>query len=83
MHRLRDVIGIELAARAGYDPNAAVSLWQKMAENSGSSGEFDFFSTHPAPEKRIKNLRKLVPEMMPYYQKEGTRPVYPLKSGEE
>jgi len=78
-----DVIGIELAARAGYDPNAAVSLWIKMAENSGSSGEFDFFSTHPAPEKRIKNLSNLVPEMMPYYLKEGMRPVYPLKSGEE
>lgn len=76
-----DVIGIELAARAGYDPNAAVSLWRKMAEESGSSGEFDFFSTHPAPEKRIQNLRKLVPKMMPYYLQKGDRPVYPLKSG--
>jgi len=75
-----DVIGIELAARAGYNPNAAVSLWQKMAENSGNDSEFDFFSTHPAPRKRIENLRKLVPEMMPYYQEKGTRPVYPLKS---
>ena len=78
-----DVIGIEIAARAGYDPNAAVSLWEKMAENSGSSGEFDFFSTHPAPQKRIKTLRKLVPEMMPYYQQTGTRPVYPLETGLE
>ena len=76
-----DVIGIELAARAGYDPNAAVSLWRKMAEESGSSGDFDFFSTHPAPEKRIQNLRKLVPKMMPYYLQKGDRPVYPLKSG--
>jgi predicted Zn-dependent protease len=75
-----DVIGIELAARAGYNPNAAVSLWLKMAENSGNDSEFDFFSTHPAPKKRIENLRKLVPKMMPYYQAEGTRPVYPLKS---
>jgi len=76
-----DVIGIELAARAGYDPNAAVNLWKKMAEESGSSGEFDFFSTHPAPEKRRQNLRKLVPKMMPYYEEKGDRPVYPLKSG--
>ena len=75
-----DEIGIQLAARAGFNPNAAVSLWQKMAKNSGSEGEFDFFSTHPAPEKRIKNLRKLVPKMMPYYQQQGTRPVYPLKT---
>lgn len=77
-----DVIGIELAARAGYNPNAAVSLWEKMAKNSGSNGEFDFFSTHPAPAKRIENLRKLVPKMMPYYLEKSTRPVYPLKSGE-
>jgi predicted Zn-dependent protease len=76
-----DVIGIELAARAGYDPNAAVSLWQKMAQESGSNGQFDFFSTHPAPEKRMQALRKLVPKMMPYYLQEGERPVYPLKSG--
>ena len=75
-----DVIGIELAARAGYNPNAAVSLWQKMAANSGNDSELDFFSTHPAPKKRIENLRKLVPKMMPYYQAEETRPVYPLKS---
>jgi len=75
-----DVIGIELAARAGYDPNAAVSLWKKMAQESGSNGEFDFFSTHPAPEKRRQNLRALVPKMMPYYEEKGDRPVYPLKS---
>jgi len=78
-----DVIGIELAARAGYDPQAAVSLWEKMAKESGNGNQFDFFSTHPAPEKRIQNLRKLVPKMMPYYQQEGARPVYPLKSGQE
>ena len=75
-----DVIGIELAARAGYDPNAAVSLWEKMAKESGRDGEFDFFSTHPAPEKRMKKLRAMVPEMMPYYRQTGARPVYPLKT---
>ena len=76
-----DVIGIELAARAGYDPNAAVSLWKKMARESGSSGNFDFFSTHPAPGKRMDKLRALVPRMMPYYQDKSERPVYPLQSG--
>jgi len=78
-----DVIGIELAAKAGYDPNAAVSLWEKMAEESGNDSEFDFFSTHPAPKNRMDELGKLVPKMMPYYQQKGTRPVYPLKSGED
>jgi predicted Zn-dependent protease len=77
-----DVIGIELAARAGYHPQAAVSLWQKMAKTSGNGSEFDFFSTHPAPDKRIQKLTRLVPKMMPYYQQGGTRPVYPLKSGQ-
>ena len=74
-----DVIGIELAARAGYHPRAAVTLWQKMAKESGG-GDFDFFSTHPSPGKRIQNLGKLVPKMMPLYEDKKPRPVYPLKS---
>jgi predicted Zn-dependent protease len=75
-----DVIGIELAARAGYDPHAAVSLWGKMARVSGNDSSFDFLSTHPAPAKRMETLTKLIPEMMPYYEEKGERPVYPLKS---
>jgi len=61
-----DKIGIELAARAGYDPNAAVTLWQKMARVSGGGG-LEFLSTHPAPKNREKELRRLIPKMMPYY----------------
>lgn len=76
-----DVIGIELAARAGYDPRAAVSLWRKMAKVSGNDSRFDFFSTHPAPAKRMESLQKLIPKMMPLYEAKGERPVYPLKSG--
>ncbi len=75
-----DVVGIELAARAGYDPHAAVTLWEKMAEASGNDSEFDFFSTHPAPKKRMEKLGSLVPKMMPYYEAEGERPVYPLQT---
>jgi predicted Zn-dependent protease len=74
-----DVIGIELAAKAGYDPRAAVSLWKKMSRESGG-GDFDFFSTHPSPGKRIENLKKLAPKMMPYYEDKKERPVYPLKT---
>jgi len=73
-----DRIGIELAARAGYDPNAAVSLWQKMIEATGQTGTFDFLSTHPAGEKRIEALSAMVPEMMPYYRDKSPRPVYKL-----
>ncbi len=75
-----DVIGIELAARAGYDPRASVTLWQKMAEATGNTGSFDFLSTHPAPSNRMEKLRQLIPKMMPLYEAEGERPVYPLKS---
>jgi predicted Zn-dependent protease len=62
-----DRIGIEVAARAGYNPNAAVSLWQKMARlQSGSPPEF--LSTHPSDETRLRALSGLAPQMMPIYQ---------------
>jgi len=57
-----DLIGIELAARAGYDPQAAVTLWQKMAKVSGK-GPPQFLSTHPAPGNRQATLSALVPKM--------------------
>jgi predicted Zn-dependent protease len=72
-----DRIGIELAAKAGYDPRAAVTLWQKMAQ-VGGEGPPEFLSTHPSPENREKTLEALVPQMMPYYQQKGDRPVYKL-----
>jgi len=62
-----DKIGIELAARAGYDPNAAVTLWQKMAKVGGERG-LEFLSTHPSPSNREQKLRELIPKMMPYYR---------------
>jgi predicted Zn-dependent protease len=72
-----DRIGIELAAKAGYDPRAAVSLWQKMAK-AGGKGPPEFLSTHPAPQNREQKLAELVPQMMPYYEQQGERPVYRL-----
>lgn len=74
-----DRIGIELAARAGYDPAAAVSLWRKMAE-AGGDGPPQFLSTHPSPGNRQQTLGALVPQMMPLYQAPGERPVYPVRS---
>jgi predicted Zn-dependent protease len=52
-----DLIGLELAARAGYDPAAGVSLWQKMAGLSGKNEAMQFFSTHPTAPTRIKDLQ--------------------------
>jgi predicted Zn-dependent protease len=62
-----DQIGIELAAKAGYDPNAAISLWQKMANVSGG-GPPQFLSTHPSPANRQQRLAELAPQMMPHYE---------------
>ncbi len=62
-----DRIGIELAARAGYDPRAAVTLWEKMSRLGGGRVP-EFLSTHPAPENRIETLRALVPKMIPLYE---------------
>ncbi|MHB1094169.1 M48 family metalloprotease [Thiobacillus sp.] len=63
-----DRYGIELAARAGYDPHAAINLWEKMGQASGN-GPPQFLSTHPAPGNRIQALTALVPKMMPIYEK--------------
>ncbi|MFO7543799.1 MAG: M48 family metallopeptidase [Thiobacillus sp.] len=63
-----DRYGVELAARAGYDPRAAVRLWEKMSAASGN-GSPEFLSTHPSPDNRILALNALVPKMMPIYEK--------------
>lgn len=72
-----DRMGIELAARAGYDPRAAATLWQKM-EKAGGSGPPQFLSTHPSPANRQETLGQLADQMMPYYLQDIDRPVFPL-----
>lgn len=61
-----DKIGLELMARAGYNPNAAITLWQKMQAHSGS-GTPQFLSTHPNSGNRIKHIQELLPAVMPLY----------------
>lgn len=63
-----DRIGIELAAKAGYDPHSATTLWEKMANITGSKSRFDFLSTHPSSPKRIEALAGLEHEMAPIYE---------------
>ena len=76
-----DRIGIELAARAGYDPRAAITLWQKMARVGGGKAPPAFLSTHPSDAQRQQRLGALVPQMMPYYQAPGARPTRPVRIG--
>ena len=59
-----DRIGIELAARAGYDPAAGASLWRKM-ERVGGGGRLEFLSTHPSPGNRGQALAAIAPTMRP------------------
>ena len=75
-----DRIGIELAAKAGYDPHAAPRLWEKMLQASGSRGQSDFLSTHPQSEKRQEALTALIPQMMPFYDDKSARPEYRFKT---
>ena len=63
-----DLVGLELAARAGYNPEAGVTLWQKMLQaNKGAPPEF--MSTHPAGDSRIQDIQKVLPKVMPLYAK--------------
>jgi predicted Zn-dependent protease len=73
-----DFIGLQLMAKAGYDPHEAVGFWERMSGcprhligklcfRSGA-GIPEFLSTHPSEETRIKNLERWAPEMMKYYQ---------------
>lgn len=61
-----DLVGLELAARAGYDPRAGVTLWQKMTA-AAKGAPLEFFSTHPAGQTRIATIEKNLPAVLPLY----------------
>ncbi|RIX47026.1 MAG: M48 family peptidase [Rhodocyclales bacterium GT-UBC] len=62
-----DLVGLELAARAGYDPRAGVSLWRKMsAANKGAPPAW--LSTHPAGQDRIAEIERHLPDVLPLYE---------------
>lgn len=63
-----DRIGLELSARAGYDPRAGVTLWRKMIASSGGGRPPEFMSSHPAEASRVQQIEALLPKVMPLYQ---------------
>ncbi|MET3180248.1 M48 family metallopeptidase [Variovorax sp. NFACC27] len=63
-----DLVGLELAARAGYDPQASVSLWKKMATASKNQGGLSFLSTHPSGPDRIAKLESNLPKVEKLYR---------------
>ena len=65
-----DLVGLELAARAGYDPRAAVTLWQKMAAASKGAPP-EWLSTHPSGDSRVKDIEASLPRVMPLYERAG------------
>ncbi|MDB5729781.1 MAG: family peptidase [Noviherbaspirillum sp.] len=72
-----DVVGLDIVARAGYDPRAGIALWQKMGMLS-KNAPLEWFSTHPAGKNRIAEMRKHLPEVMPLYAKAKGRAVADL-----
>jgi predicted Zn-dependent protease len=64
-----DRLGLTSMAKAGYDPRAAVTLWQKMQAQGGRSPVF--MSTHPGPEQRIERLQALMPKALEIYRQRG------------
>jgi predicted Zn-dependent protease len=63
-----DRIGLELAARAGFNPRAGITLWEKMITASSGNAPPEFLSSHPAGASRVKQIESLLPTVMPLYR---------------
>jgi Zn-dependent protease with chaperone function len=69
-----DLAGMEIAARAGHDPRAALRVWQKMSKLSNGGQPPQFLSTHPSHASRIKDLEAALPKVTPLYDRRSARP---------
>ncbi|MFA5982664.1 MAG: M48 family metallopeptidase [Methylococcaceae bacterium] len=63
-----DIIGVDLMAKAGFDPNQSVALWQKMSTLSQGAQPIEFLSTHPSNSTRINQLEQHMPQALQLYQ---------------
>jgi predicted Zn-dependent protease len=64
-----DRLGLTFMAMAGYDPNEAVRFWDRMAQQQDGKNVPEFISTHPSDDKRIAHIKEVIPEVMPYYNR--------------
>ena len=62
-----DLVGLDLAARAGFDPRAGLTLWRKMAQTSSREAA-QWLSTHPSHENRIREIERHLPQVMPLFE---------------
>lgn len=69
-----DIIGLELMAKAGFDPQQSVNLWENMAKASGDDRQPELLSTHPLPATRIDNLTNNMPKAIKTYRAASTKP---------
>lgn len=63
-----DALGLMMAAQAGYDPRAGISLWEKMMQSSGGSGPPKILSTHPTSADRIRDIEARLPRVQPMFE---------------
>ena len=68
-----DYIGLRYAAKAGYNPMAAITFWRKMAKEGSGPKMPAFLSTHPSHDRRIADLQGWMPQVMPLYEKAKLR----------
>jgi predicted Zn-dependent protease len=73
--READLVGLDIAARAGYDPRAGIALWNKMAALSGNGAPIEILSTHPGGENRIQQIQSHMNVLLPLYARSKGVPV--------
>ena len=69
-----DLIGLDLMAKAGFDPQQSINLWQNMAKASGDKRQPELLSTHPLPATRIENLAQNMPKALNGYASVVNKP---------
>lgn len=69
-----DEIGLDLMAKAGFDPKQSVELWKNMSKASGGESQAEFFSTHPSPTTRIEDLQSKMDAALVTYKSAVNRP---------